>query len=116
MLATEYLEEAGFSADWAGSALEAMNKIGHVPGGVEATVIHIGLPDRQGDALIRELKSLYPTLPIVLATGQDTTELARTLEKIAFVTKPSTATDLLNDLDSLGICGNAERSITPPWQ
>jgi DNA-binding response OmpR family regulator len=115
-LATEYLKEAGFSVDWAGSALEAMNKIGRVPGGVEAAVIDIGLPDRQGDVLIRELKALYPTLPIVLATGQNTIDLARMLrplEKIAFVTKPYTATDLLSALDSLGIRGNSEGSKTP---
>jgi len=115
VLATEYLEEAGFSVDWAGSALEAMNKIGRVPGGVDAAVVDIGLPDRRGDVLIRELKALYPTLPIVLATGQGTTELARMLrplEKIAFVAKPYTATDLLNALDSLGIRGNSEGSNT----
>ncbi|MDP9091006.1 MAG: response regulator, partial [Pseudomonadota bacterium] len=113
VLATEYLEEAGFAVDWAGSALEALNKIGRVPGGVEAAVVDIGLPDRQGDALIRELKALYPTLPIVLATGRDTTEFARILQplqKIAFVTKPYTAGDLLEALDSLGIRGSSEGS------
>jgi DNA-binding response OmpR family regulator len=113
MLATEYLEEAGFSVDWAGSALEAINKIGRVPGGVEAAVVDIGLPDRQGDVLIRELKALYPTLPIVLATGQDTTELARMLrplEKIVFLAKPYSATDLLRALDSLGVRGKSAES------
>ncbi len=109
-LASEYLEDAGFSVDWAGSALEAMNKIGRVPGGVDAVVVDIGLPDRPGDVLIRELKALYPTLPVVLATGRDTTELAgklRPLEKIAFVTKPYAAADLLHALASLGIRGNS---------
>jgi CheY-like chemotaxis protein len=113
VLATEYLEEAGFSVDWAGSALEALNKIGRVPGGVDAAIVDIGLPDRQGDVLIQELRALYPTLPIVLATGQDTTGLARmlrSLEKIALVTKPYTAKDLLNALDSIGIRGNSEGS------
>ena len=33
MLATDYLQEAGFQVDTAGSATEAMNKLALVPGG-----------------------------------------------------------------------------------
>lgn len=113
MLATEFLEEAGFSVDLAGSALEAMNKLGRVPGGADAAVVDVGLPDRQGDALVRELRAIHSTLPIVVATGQDATGLAREmryLERIAFVSKPYTASDLLEALASLGIRGNTEGS------
>ena len=72
MLATEYLEEAGFKVDAAGSATEAMNKLRLVPGGVDAVIIDMGLPDRGGDALVCEIRAIYPSLPIVLASGQGT--------------------------------------------
>ena len=60
LLATEYLEDAGFKVDTAGSATEAMNKIGLVPGGVDAVIIDVGLPDRKGDALVSEMRAIYP--------------------------------------------------------
>ena len=46
-----------------------MNKLRLIPGGVDAVVIDMGLPDRRGDVLVREIRSLFPALPIVLATG-----------------------------------------------
>ena len=70
MLATEYLEECGIKVDTAGSAAEALNKLRLIPGGVDALVVDMGLPDRKGDALVQEVRSIYPTLPIVIASGQ----------------------------------------------
>jgi CheY-like chemotaxis protein len=110
MLATEYLEEAGFTVETASSAAQAMNKIGLVPGGLDAVIVDIGLPDRRGDALLREIRAIHPLLPIVLATGHATGDLRRTLadeHKISFVTKPYTAEDLLGALSSVGIRGHA---------
>ena len=60
MLATDYLEEAGFTVETAGSATEAMNKLALMPGGVDAVVLDIGLPDRRGEALFREIRALIP--------------------------------------------------------
>ena len=110
MLATEYLEEAGFQVDTAGSATEAMNKLGSVPGGVDAVIVDIGLPDRKGDVLIREIRAVHPTLPIVLATGQDAFDLQNAFkgqEKVAFLTKPYSAHDLLGALRMLRIVTTA---------
>jgi CheY-like chemotaxis protein len=106
MLAAEYLEGNGFTVHVAGSANEAMNILGKVPGGVDALVVDMGLPDRRGDALIREIRALHPSLPVVLATGagsQETTPLFKGQERIAFVEKPYTEHELLNALSSLGI-------------
>ena len=52
-----------------------MNKLALVHGGVDAAILDIGLPDRRGDALFREIRALYSSIPIVLATGQNVTEL-----------------------------------------
>jgi len=106
MIAIEYLEEAGFTVDAAGSASEAMNKLALAHGGVDAVIVDIGLPDRGGDVLIREMRAIHPSLPIVLATGRGTLNLKDVLggeEKVALVTKPYTAQDLLGALRRAGI-------------
>ena len=105
-LAVEYMEEAGFKVETAGSATEAMNKIQLVPGGVDAVVVDIGLPDRKGDVLIREMRAMYPSLPIVLATGRAAVDLRETFKgthKIAFVAKPYNAASLLGALRNVGV-------------
>ena len=58
MLAAEYLEDCGIKVDTAGSAAEALNKLRLIPGGVDALVVDMGLPDRNGDALVREVRSI----------------------------------------------------------
>ncbi len=106
MLAAEYLEGNGFTVHAAGSASEAMNILGKIPGGVDAVVVDMGLPDRRGDALIREVRALHPYLPVVVATGANSKELEALFEgqgKIAFVTKPYLEPELLKALSSLGI-------------
>jgi PAS domain S-box-containing protein len=106
MLATEYLQQAGFTVDVAGSATQAINKLGLLPGGVDAVVVDIGLPDRRGDALIREIRALHPSLPVVLATelgNADLQSMFKGQEKIAFVSKPYTEQNLLNALRSVGV-------------
>jgi len=105
MLAAEYLESNGFKVHVAASATEAMNALGKIPGGVHAVVVDMGLPDRRGDALIKEIRALHPLMPIVLATGASAKELAefKGEERIASVTKPYNERDLLSALSSIGI-------------
>ena len=106
MLATEYLEEAGFKVDTAGSATEALNKLRLIPGGVDAVIVDMGLPDRKGDALVREIRSIYPPLPIVIASGQGKDHLLRLFEdmnSITFLSKPYTANQLCGALRAIGI-------------
>jgi CheY-like chemotaxis protein len=106
MLATEYLEAAGYTVDAAGSATEAMNKLALMSDGIDAAIIDMGLPDRRGDALFREIRALYSSLPIVLATGQSIADLRSAFQgeqRVAFVSKPYTDADLLAALGSLGV-------------
>ncbi|WP_342712718.1 response regulator [Bradyrhizobium sp. B124] len=106
MLATEYLEAAGFKVNAAGSATEAMNKLARVPGGLDAVVIDIGLPDRKGDVLIEEIRAIFPALPIVLASGHNARDLRASFkshDRIVVISKPYTASDLITALRSLGI-------------
>ena len=106
MLATDYLEDAGLKVDTAVSAAEALNKLGLIPGGVDAVIIDMGLPDRTGDVLVREIRSVYPSLPIVVASGQGKGQLEaifKGMRLMAFASKPYTSDDLLGALRTVGI-------------
>ena len=85
MLATEYLEDAASRSILPVSAAEALNKLRLIPGGVDALVIDMGLPDRKGDVLVREVRSIYPSLPIVIASGQSKEELRGLFKDMALV-------------------------------
>jgi DNA-binding response OmpR family regulator len=106
MLATDYLEQAGFTVDTAGSASEAMSKLALVKGGLDAVIVDLGLPDRNGDVLVREIRAQDASLPILLATGQ-AAHTVRDLfggdECIGFVSKPYVAADLIAALRRLGL-------------
>jgi CheY-like chemotaxis protein len=110
MLAAEYLEEAGLKVEVAGSATDAMNKLRLIPGSVDAVIVDVGLPDRRGDALVREIRTIYPSLPVVLATGYDPSDMQRSFQndaKIAFVSKPYTADVLKAAMRRFGILNSA---------
>ena len=60
-------------------------------------IVDIGLPDRRGDVLTGELRALHPQLPIVIATGYETPELAARVAvdpRMALMRKPYTQDDL----------------------
>lgn len=106
MLATEYLEDCGIKVDTAGSATEALNKLRLIPGGVDALLVDMGLPDRKGDVLVREVRSIYPTLPIVIASGHGREELRKLFKEMAsitFVNKPYGSEELKAAIRALGI-------------
>jgi len=106
MLATDFLEDVGFKVDTAGTVREALNKLALVSGGVAAVIVDIGLPDRSGDELVREIRSMHASLPIIVATGKgakDAREIFQGAEHIAFLGKPYRAEDLYSVLRSLDV-------------
>jgi PAS domain S-box-containing protein len=106
MLTVQYLEEHGLKADVAGSATDALNKLGLIPGGVDAVIIDLGLPDRPGDLLLRDIRALFPKMPVVLASGAQVANLqllSNEYPGIAIVSKPYTAQMLITALRHLGV-------------
>jgi PAS domain S-box-containing protein len=106
MLAVEFLEDAGLKVDTAGTAREALNKLALMSGRFAAVVVDIGLPDRKGDDLVREIRSIHSALPIIVASGQgakNVRELFQDEKRIAFVSKPYVADDLYGALRELRI-------------
>ncbi len=105
-MAAEWLEEMDIKVDVAGSATEALNKLRLIPGGVDAVIIDLGLPDRTGGALISEIRSIYPSLPVIIASGQGAAALRdqfKDLPSISFVSKPYSAGQLRAAIRAVGI-------------
>lgn len=106
MLAVQYLEDAGFIAETADSAAEALDKLHSAKGEMSAIVLDIGLPDRSGDVLTREIRAIYPSVPIVLATGHwlsDVQSVVEGIRGIAFLSKPYSADGLISALREAGV-------------
>jgi CheY-like chemotaxis protein len=106
LLATEYLEEADLKVDIAVSGADALNKLRLIPGGVDAIIVDMGLPDCKGEDLVRKIRSIYPSLPIIIASGQAQHHLRGLfpdMDSLSFVAKPYTAEQLRAALRHSGI-------------
>jgi CheY-like chemotaxis protein len=91
MLAVDMLLDLEREADEAGTAAEALDLL-RAPGADYALVLlDLGLPDMRGDDLAREIRQLHPALPLVVASGEDQTDVSerlRDFEPIRFLGKP----------------------------
>jgi PAS domain S-box-containing protein len=106
MLLSTQLEDMGFEVEMAGSATAAKNKLALLRGQVDAAIVDLGLPDAPGDSLVKELRTLYPTLPIVIASGYDQATLRSKFsgqQAIEFLSKPFSAEQLEAAIRDLGI-------------
>src|SRR5271154_973166 len=75
MFVVDTLEDAGFLVEEAGSATEALAKVGSESPVFAAVIVDVGLPDRPGDSLAAELRTKWAELPIIIASGHDRTAL-----------------------------------------
>jgi PAS domain S-box-containing protein len=106
MLLSSQLEDMGFEAEITGSAAAAKSKLALLQGQVDAAIVDLGLPDASGDSLVRELRTLYPTLPIVISSGYDKATLQAKFSSehsIEFLSKPFTAEQLEAAIRDLGV-------------
>ena len=82
------------------------NKLVVLQGQVDAAIVDLGLPDAPGDSLVRELRTLYPALPIVISSGYDKATLQSRFSNergIEFLSKPFTAEQLEAAIRDLGV-------------
>jgi CheY-like chemotaxis protein len=85
------LEEFGYKVETAISATEAINKIKRLNAGFDLVIIDMGLPDRKGNLLLRELLAFDSRLAIAIASGANVADLRRQFAKasrIDFLQKP----------------------------
>jgi DNA-binding response OmpR family regulator len=106
LFVVDSLEEFGFEVVEAENAAEAVTRLADEAGAVGAAIIDVGLPDRPGDALAEELRTKWPDLPIVIASGRDTNEFAMRFNqdsRISVLGKPYTTDMLLGALSKIGV-------------
>ena len=106
MLLSSQLEYMGFEVEITGSAAAAKNKLALLRGQVSAAIVDLGLPDAPGDSLVRELRVLYPELPILIASGYDQATLRSKFSSersIEFLSKPFSAEQREAAIRDLGI-------------
>ena len=106
MVASDILEDLGFIPEVAGSAAAAKSKLALLAGEVAAAVVDVGLPDATGDVLVNELRAIYPTLPIVVASGHSESSLSGTFkgyERLGYLSKPYSSDGLAAALRSVGV-------------
>lgn len=68
MTLVDMLEDMGHRAVEAFSAGEALERFAAEPA-IDIVITDLGLPDRPGDALARDLRARRPGLPIIFASG-----------------------------------------------
>src|SRR4051794_19635560 len=74
MTTAELLSDSGFVVDEAATAADAIARLSDQ---FVAAIIDLGLPDRPGDELAREVRVRWPDMPVVIASGRDRNEVAR---------------------------------------
>ncbi len=104
MLAVDMLLDLGREADEAGTAAEALNLL-RAPGADYAVVLlDLGLPDRRGDDLVRDIRQSSPALPLIVASGEDQVEVKARLKDfgpIGFLDKPYDMARLRQEIERL---------------
>jgi DNA-binding response OmpR family regulator len=106
MLIASHLKVFGFEAALAASAAEARAQLKALCGAVAGAVIDMALPDGKGDQLVRELRTLYPGLPVVISSGYDRHTLQPRfvgLAGIDYVSKPFSREELRAALCNIGV-------------
>ena len=106
MMMVDILGEAGFAAEEAANAAEAMVKLRAAIDRFDAVILDMGLPDRRGDQLTAELRTLRRDLPIVIASGMDKHHLEHLFAadpRVVVVAKPYLGEDLRQALKRLGV-------------
>jgi len=106
MMAVETLVDAGFQAEEAASGAEAIARLQDSVESIDAVILDMRLPDRSGDDLAREMRTLRPDLPVVIASGYDKPHLEKLFaqdRRIVVVAKPYLSNDLRDALRRVGV-------------
>lgn len=102
----EDLNECGYWTIEASSGAEAIASAKVAGAALRVALIDLGLPDRSGEAVAEELRSMTPGVRILFATGQADRELRLRYASdtnVGFLDKPYTSGMLMAHLVRLGV-------------
>jgi DNA-binding response OmpR family regulator len=97
MVAVDALNELGFEVIEAASAAVALQLAATNKDRIGVALVDLGLPDLPGEELVGELRSLYPRLPIIVASGKGSgalDEKLQALDDVTILPKPYNFEDL----------------------
>lgn len=104
----ETLEDMGFAVMTAATVAQALETT-RTNGKFSVAFIDLGLPDRSGLELISELQTLYPGLPVVIASGygsmasRDMVGVGSDTHCLSILSKPYDAKVVARVINELGI-------------
>jgi CheY-like chemotaxis protein len=96
MLTVDMLDVLGWTALEAGAAAEALRLVEREKAQFDVVLVDLGLPDRRGEELVRELWRLRPGIPVIVTTGRGEDDLDADLRDgaVTFLGKPYQLSDL----------------------
>ena len=104
MVAADALDEMGYQVIEAASATLALQLAEINKDRINVALIDLGLPDLPGEQLVGELRSLYPHMPIIVASGKGAGAIdpsVQSLHDIIILPKPYNFDDLQSALARL---------------
>ena len=97
MLTVDMLDVLGWQALEAGAAGEALRLVEREKAQFSCALVDLGLPDRRGEDLVRDLRRLRPGLQVIVTTGRGEDDMDSDLrheEGVSFLGKPYQLADL----------------------
>lgn len=110
MFAVDALEDAGFQVDQAANGAEALALLTKFVNEISAVVIDLGLPDRPGDEVATQMRTIRADVPILIASGRSEKELRERFTltgRVGVMVKPFTGPMLVAALENIGVHGAA---------
>ncbi len=105
MVAEDNLDSLGFDTLCVQTGADALAALAE-PAAFSVAIMDIGLPDMRGDALARQVRTLAPDLPIIIASGYDGATLKAQFAgdaNLAVLSKPYGEHDMAGAIASLGL-------------
>lgn len=104
LVAVDALDELGFRVLEAGSAAQALQLAEDNKDLIDVALVDLGLPDLPGEKLVTELRSLYPQLPIIVASGRGANSFdgaLRSMQDLIILPKPYDFEELRQAIDGI---------------
>jgi len=104
LVAVDALDELGFQVLEAASAAQALQLAQDNKDRIDVALIDLGLPDLPGEELVTELRSRYPQLPIIVASGRGASSFdsaLKSLQDLIILPKPYDFEGLRQAIDGL---------------
>jgi CheY-like chemotaxis protein len=98
------LEHSGMSVCEASGGAIAEEIFAERPDAFDLVVLDLTMPGRGGEEVLRTLRRLRPSIPVVLISGYSTDSIATSLaadRRLCFVRKPFRGEDLVRAIDDL---------------